>query len=131
MTPIAYLKIAGAAALLGGTYFLGDSNGANRVIARDAKANARIVAAGERLLRSAQAQDTQGATAAVERQTIVREITREVPRIIDRTIYRSACVDGDGIGLLDRAVAAANGEFDAARGPDGGAREVPAPADRD
>lgn len=132
MTPLAYLKIGGAAALLAGTFFLGDSTGANRVIARDAKANARIVAAGERMLRTAQAQDAKGATAAVERQTIVREITREVPRVIDRPIYRSAgCIDGDGIGLLDRAVAAANGEFNAARRPDGRAGEVPATADGD
>lgn len=131
MTPLAYVKVGGAAALLVGTFFLGDSMGANRVIARDAKANARIVAAGERLLRTAQAQDTKGAAAAVERQTIVREITREVPKIIDRTVYRAVCVDDDGVRLLNRAVAAANGEFDAARRSDGDAGQVrPAAGDR-
>lgn len=44
------------------------------------------------------------------RQTIVREITREVPTVIARPVYRNECIDADGVGLLDRARAAANGD---------------------
>lgn len=44
-----------------------------------------------------------------DRQTQVREITREIPEIISRPVYRNVCVDADGVRLLDKARAAANG----------------------
>lgn len=72
--------------------------------------------------RAAQAQDTAGAAANVERETIVREITREVPKIIDRPVYRNVCVDADGVRLIERAVDAANGT--PAGRSDGGAGAV-------
>ncbi|HET6536721.1 MAG TPA: hypothetical protein VFG34_01220 [Sphingopyxis sp.] len=45
-----------------------------------------------------------------QRDTIHREIIRESSQIIDRPIYRDTCVDADGLRLLDRATANANGE---------------------
>lgn len=58
---------------------------------------------------SAQALDQQAADREVGRQTIVREIVREVPKLVDRPVYRNVCVDADGVQLLQRAVDAANG----------------------
>jgi hypothetical protein len=46
-----------------------------------------------------------------KRQTAVREIRHETTRVIQGDpVYRNRCVNGDGLQLLDRAVAAANGE---------------------
>ncbi|WP_043974468.1 hypothetical protein [Novosphingobium sp. P6W] len=44
------------------------------------------------------------------RQANVREIYHETQKVIERPVYRNVCVDADGVGLLDRAAAAANGE---------------------
>lgn len=63
----------------------------------------------EKQIGQAQADDAKAAEADVQRETIIREITREVPRIIDRPVYRNVCVDADGLRILERAVEAANG----------------------
>lgn len=61
------------------------------------------------------------------RQTNVREIYHESQKIIERPVYRTVCIDSDGVGLLDRAAAAANGEgFAPAAGPASGAAQGPA-----
>ena len=44
------------------------------------------------------------------RQGSVREIYHESQKVIERPVYRSVCVDADGVGLLDRAAATANSE---------------------
>jgi hypothetical protein len=44
------------------------------------------------------------------RQGSVREIYHESQKVIERPIFRSKCVDADGVGLLDRAAATANSE---------------------
>lgn len=44
------------------------------------------------------------------RQSTQREIVRESERVVERPVYRSQCVDADGVRLLDRAAANANGE---------------------
>jgi hypothetical protein len=43
------------------------------------------------------------------RQTIVREINREIPTIVREPVYRNVCIDDAGVRALDRAAAAANG----------------------
>ncbi len=50
-----------------------------------------------------------------ERQQIVREIYREIPRVVENPVYRHVCIDDDGVRLIERARAAANGG--AAAGP--------------
>lgn len=61
------------------------------------------------------------------RQTNVREIYHESQKIIERPVYRTVCIDPDGVGLLDRAAAAANGQgVAAAAGPAPGAAQGPA-----
>lgn len=49
-----------------------------------------------------------------QRDTTHREILRESTQIIDRPVYRDACVDADGLRILDRIAANANGEDPAA-----------------
>lgn len=107
--------IGGAVAVLlassTGSYFLGRTHMAN---ARDAKAFEQIQkiekardAGVERVRLSAAAV----ADAQTHQTTDFREITRETVKIVDRPVYRSVCADVDGVGLLDRAHAAANRGF--------------------
>ncbi|MFC4256678.1 hypothetical protein GRI97_15865 [Altererythrobacter xixiisoli] len=49
-------------------------------------------------------------SAEYARQGNVREIYRESQSIVERPVYRNVCIDADGVSLLDRAAAAANGE---------------------
>lgn len=56
----------------------------------------------------ASAQQHQAAEYA--RQGAVREIYHESQKVINRPVYRNVCLDSDGVGLLDRAAATANGE---------------------
>jgi hypothetical protein len=48
--------------------------------------------------------------AEYERQANVREIYHETQKVIERPVYRNVCVDADGVRLLDRAAATANGQ---------------------
>lgn len=63
---------------------------------------------------------TQHQSAELGRQDKVREIYRESSTLTERPIYSTVCVDADGVGLLDRAVAVANGVVQ----PAGGAGEA-------
>lgn len=54
--------------------------------------------------------DAAGQARETDRQTHVREITRETNTITERPVYRNVCVDADGVQLLDRAAAVANGD---------------------
>jgi len=56
----------------------------------------------------ASAQQHQAAEYA--RQGAVREIYNESQKVVERPVYRTVCLDADGVGLLDRAAATANGE---------------------
>ena len=48
------------------------------------------------------------------RQSAVREIRHESEKIIEHPVYGAVCVDADGVSLLDRAAATANGDSVAA-----------------
>lgn len=63
----------------------------------------------EQVIRQAQTADTAAAAQDVRRVTTFREIIREVPKVIDRPVYRNVCNDDDGVRQLQRAVEAANG----------------------
>lgn len=54
--------------------------------------------------------DAAGQARETDRQTQVREITRETNTITERPVYRNVCVDADGVRILDRAAAVANGD---------------------
>lgn len=54
--------------------------------------------------------DAAGQARETDRQTHVREITRETNTITERPVYRNVCVDADGVRILDHAAAVANGD---------------------
>jgi hypothetical protein len=109
MGPLDYIKIGAAAAGLIAAGVLGDSIGANRVIARDARAFQHAQDAMKHAAKKLNAAQDRLAAAEGQRRETVREIYREVPTIVDRPVYRTVCSDDDGVSLLDRAAAAANG----------------------
>lgn len=97
-----------AAALIAGAYVQGRSDG-RAVMASKALEQVKLVqiAADKSRIR------IDGAVALLAsaqsgQATEFREINRETIRVIDRPVYRVTCVDADGVGLLDRARAAAN-----------------------
>lgn len=115
---MSYLRLGlaiGALLACIGAFFYGQSVGKAKCQASYAKAAAAERDKREKQIGQAQVQDTAAAEANVQRETVVREITREVPKIIDRPVYRNVCVDADGVRLIERAVDAANG-----RGAPGG-----------
>lgn len=121
---LTYLKLGLAiAALLAviGAFFYGQSVGKAKCERDHAAAQAKANANRDEQIGVAQDQDALLAEQDLVRETIVREITREVPRIVDRPVYRNVCVDADGVQLLRRAVDAANGGT-----PGGGAAGDPA-----
>ena len=91
-------------------YFYGVRVGIAQEQAAQKRANDAARVEAEKIQRQidADAQSYQGHE--YERQAHVREITRESQTIIERPIYRNVCIDADGVQLLDRASALANGE---------------------
>jgi len=115
---VIYARIAaglGALLLIAGVFFYGRHVGYMECENDRLKAAAAAQEKREEQIGQAQANDAKAAEADVQRETIVREITREVPRIIDRPVYRNVCVDADGVRLIGRAVEAANGGAPARR----------------
>lgn len=102
-----------AIGIVGGAYLKGDSAGANRVLHREQANELRLIAASQELRLSAERRIGQLETAAAQRdntrQETVREIYSAIPTIVSRPVFRNICVDRDGVLLLDRAQAAANG----------------------
>lgn len=121
----------GALLLAIAAYFHGVEVGVDKQRSADLAATLKEEKARVARLEAGQKQDDVAASAGVERETTIREITREVPKIIDRPVYRNVCVDADGVQLIGRSVAAANGEPAPGRRPDGGAGEVRDPAGDD
>lgn len=103
-----YLILVGVLAI-GGAYVGGRFDG--QAIEKGAELRADREA--EKVRVQLQGQIDTSATAAQtvenQRQTDVRSIYREKETIVDRPVYRNVCVDADGVGLLDRAAAIANG----------------------
>ena len=104
------LGLAGALALAIGAYFMGDSAGANRVIARDAREAAKAARDDAKRTRELIAVRNEQEVAEGQRRDTVREIYRDVPKILERPVYRDVCGDADGLRLLRRAAANANGD---------------------
>lgn len=111
MKPWIYLLGAVAlAASVGGAYAAGRGDGS--AIERDKQASIERATAKVREERDALL-DQLGAVAAAredQRQGNMRELRYETHKIIEKPVYRNVCVDADGVRLLDRAAAIANGE---------------------
>lgn len=109
MSVLTYIKLGGIAVLLIATALIADANGANRVIARDARTLKHATDAMQRAQKLLNFADDHLNDQESARRETVREIYLEVPKLIDRPVYHSVCGDDDGVRLLDRAAAAANG----------------------
>lgn len=112
MIGLSHLALAGAlaACLAGiGGYVHGTRVGVAQEQAAQARADAAAAAERTRVQGQIDAVGTAHQESEYGRQVEVREITRESQKIIERPVYRDVCIDTDGVGLLDRAAAVANG----------------------
>lgn len=92
--------------------FLGFSAGMKAGVEKAELQAAREAQAVEVATRDLQAklnrQASESAATETQRQTAVKEIRRETERIIERPVYRTVCVDADGVRNLDQAADLAN-----------------------
>lgn len=123
---MSYLRLGiavGVLLALIGAFFYGTSVGKAKCQNAYAAAAAKAAKKADGNLETAQQNDAAAVEAEIQRETVVREIVREVPKIIDRPVYRNVCVDADGVQLIRRAVDTAN-SGSATSGPDGDAPDV-------
>lgn len=130
MIGLSHLALAGALAScvagIGG-FFYGVSIGTAQEQAAQKRADDAREAERRKLQGQIDASTERHQAAEYARQGDVREIYHESQKVIERPVYRNVCVDADGVGLLDRAAATANGEGVAgAAGTTPGAAEGPA-----
>lgn len=124
---IAHLALVGTVAALaaGGTAYV---HGIRVGIAQEQAAQARAAKAADKVRDQVQGAIDVSAqrhqATEYDRQSSVREIYHESEKIVERPVFRSVCIDADGVGLLDRAAATAN---DADLGDAAGAAAAPAP----
>lgn len=129
-----YLRLAGFAiglAALIAAFFFGRHVGKAECEAMHLREEKKAADRLETRIVTAQQQDEKAVAADVVRETIMREITREIPKIVDRPVYRNVCIDADGVRLIRQAVDAANGRGAPGGGADGASGRVqPATGDR-
>lgn len=101
--------LAACAAGVGG-FFYGTSVGAAQEQAAQKRADDAREEERQQLQGQLDASTEAAQTREYARQAAVREIYHESQKVIERPVYRNKCVDADGVGLLDRAAATANGD---------------------
>lgn len=122
-----YAALGGAVAALLlaiAAYFHGVGVGIDKQRSADLEQMLKDEKVARKQIEQGQKLDEAAAGRSVERQTITRELTREIPKIIDRPVYGNFCIDAGGVRLIGRAVAAANGEQPPGGGRDGEAGQV-------
>lgn len=125
MSGLSHLALAGALAscIAGiGGFFYGTHVGAAQEQAAQKRADDAREAERRKLQGQMDAATERHQAAEFARQGDVREIYHESQKIIERPVYRNVCIDADGVRLLDRAAATANG--DGVPGPAGAAPGV-------
>lgn len=115
---LALIAVAAAPPLLAGAYLVGRGDGV--AIERGKRAAAEKAVTADRAEREGLVDAIGGSASAQQTQRAqnVREIYRESHTITERPVYRNVCIDADGVRLLDRAAATANGA-DRGGGPAG------------
>lgn len=101
--------LAACTAGIGG-FFYGISVGSAQEQAAQKRADDAEQAATDKLQGQMDASTENAQAVELARQGNVREIYHESQKVIEKPVYRNLCVDADGVGLLDRAAATANGE---------------------
>lgn len=101
--------ILGGVLAIAGAYAGGRMDG--RSIAQAGELKAERAAAQERARVQGEIERAAEASGTIEvgRQQDVREIYRETETIVERPVYAARCVDADGVRLLERAAAVADG----------------------
>lgn len=102
----------GVAALLTShalSYSKGESAGRNQAEAQYAKALREATDKVDAKSAAIERMASEQLLAEQQRDTTHKEIIRESVQIIDRPVYRSTCIDADGLRLLDQLAANANG----------------------
>lgn len=123
--PYAILGALGAIALAaGGGYWRGSQAEHTRHVARELAQASAATAKADALAATIRERDAALVAQEDTRRVETREIVREVPKLVSRTVYRTACVDDDGLRLLARAASAANGGTDPAGRSDDAAAKV-------
>lgn len=100
--------ILGVAAL-GGAYFEGRMDGKHIEQSAQARADQAAQKVRDQLQGQIDASTQQGQATENGRQAGVREIDHEKETIVERPVYLTQCVDADGVRLLQKAAANANG----------------------
>lgn len=95
------------AGLIIGAFFFGRSTGIDSQQAKQARANAKAIAAMEKARDAIDVLSGRLADAQGQQQTETREIFRESVKIVERQ-SRAPCVDSGAVELFDRARANAN-----------------------
>lgn len=101
--------LAACASGIGG-FFYGTTVGRNAEQASQRRADTAAEAVRKTLQGQIDAAAIKAQSEEYQRQASVKEIHNETIKIIDRPIYRNVCIDSDGVRLLDRAQAVANGD---------------------
>lgn len=127
MTAIRAIMAAAGLVVLIAAFLFGRATGIDHERARQAK----VLAAAEAKVRAIEKQVSAVSAAAGaalrDQSTEQRTITNEVIRFVQRPDYRGQCIDPDGVGLLDRARAAANRELAGPSAGDAGTAAGDAP----
>ena len=110
--PNPWLALAAAAAIAAagtGGYFHGKNVAAGEHAEEQAEALGKAIAERDAKQRRIDQLERGAAQREQQRQTIVREVYREIPTIVRDPVYRNQCISDDGVRALDRARAAASG----------------------
>lgn len=109
-----YLALIGAVvavALLAAAYIAGRRDGRAIADGKQAAVEKAVKAERDKRETAVAATEAAGATKETDRQEKVREIYRETNIVTERPVYRNVCVDADGVRLVERATAIANGDY--------------------
>ena len=108
-----YLTLIGAivaVALLAAAYIAGRRDGRAIADGKQAAVERAVKAERDKRETNVATGETAGAAKETDRQEKVREVYRETNTVTERPVYRNVCVDADGVRLIDRATAIANGD---------------------
>ena len=108
-----YLALVGAivaVALLATAYIAGRRDGRAIADGKQAAVERAVKAERDKRETNVATGEKAGAAKETDRQEKVREVYRETNTVTERPVYRNICIDGDGVRLIERATAIANGD---------------------
>lgn len=107
---LALISAVAAVALLATAYIAGRRDGRAIADGKQAAVEQAVKAERDKRETNVATGETAGAAKETDRQEKVREVYRETNTVTERPVYRNVCVDADGVRLIERATAIANGD---------------------